>query len=64
MGCFIRHVCDVTVKLCTLQGCYKTCYQRNVIERCGCADAALPMQGKAFGDVTVTACNTSDIVQG
>ena len=46
------------------QGCYKTCYQRNVIEECGCADASLPMTGKAFDYVTVKPCNTSDIVQG
>jgi len=46
------------------QACFKTCYQRHVIERCECGDAYYPMRGLAFGDAKVIACRTTNITQG
>ncbi|KAI0226440.1 Amiloride-sensitive sodium channel subunit beta [Lamellibrachia satsuma] len=43
--------------------CFKTCYQRHMIERCDCGDAYYPMKGLAFGDARVVACRTTNITQ-
>ena len=48
----------------TSQNCYKTCYQREVIARCGCGDSYYPLTGKALGDVTVGPCVTTNREQG
>lgn len=50
----------------TLQACHKTCYQRNVIEECGCADPYVPSTGQAFGDINgnVDVCDPSNATQG
>ncbi|KAK2176079.1 hypothetical protein NP493_686g00003 [Ridgeia piscesae] len=42
------------------QACYATCYQRYVIERCGCADSQYPMEGAAFDYKRVSACNSNN----
>ena len=33
-----------------LQGCRKTCYQKNVIALCGCGDPSYPLSGQSLGD--------------
>ena len=46
------------------QACFKTCYQRHMIERCGCGDAYYPMNGTALGNSNNVACRTTNITQG
>ena len=46
------------------QACFKTCYQRHMIERCGCGDAYYPMSGTALGNSYIVACRTTNITQG
>ena len=41
-----------------------TCYQKYVIERCGCGDPEFPMNGAAFDYKEVKACDSSDSKQG
>ena len=44
--------------------CYKTCYQRHVISRCGCADSAYPMYGAAFDSDDHEPCSSSSESEG
>ena len=49
----------------TVQACQKTCYQRHVIERCGCFDAYYPAHNaSAFNHSTVPVCSVTNITQG
>ena len=49
---------------CELKACYKTCYQRYLLERCGCGDAQYPLEGVAFGGSAYSPCNSSVIEEG
>ena len=46
--------------VCTIQECTKTCYQKSVIDACGCYDASLPIgvSLSAFLDVNSTGKNS------
>ena len=44
--------------------CYKTCYQKEVIRRCGCADPQYPISGAAFGDFNGLSCDIMNVTQG
>ena len=46
--------------ICRWQGCLKTCFQRELIARCGCADIDLPTEGAAFNTVNNTLCGTEN----
>ena len=61
-----EHVCSNQYTLCILvaQACFATCYQRYVIERCGCADSQYPMEGAAFDYKRVSACNSNNATEG
>jgi len=48
-----------------MQACQKTCYQRHVIDRCGCSDAYFPADNaSAFNYVKVPVCSVKNITQG
>ena len=48
-----------------LKACYKTCYQRYLIERCGCGDAQYPLKGTAFGgDAAYHSCSSTNVTEG
>jgi len=51
---------------CSMQGCSQTCYQKNVINRCGCGDSYYPLSGTAFGgaDIHWPACLSTNATQG
>ena len=50
---------------CFAQACQKTCYQRHVIERCGCFDAYFPADNaSAFNYAAVPVCSVKNITQG
>ena len=59
-GLILWSVCDC------VQGCSRTCYQKNVIKRCGCGDVYYPLRGAAFGGVDVLwpACLSTNTTQG
>ena len=46
------------------QACYKTCYQKYVIQRCFCGDSQYPFYGEAFDHINVSACDPSIETQG
>ena len=46
------------------KACEKTCYQRNVIETCGCADPQYPSTGEAFGNGVNRSCDVRNITEG
>ena len=58
---------SLTIYLCAFdpQACIKTCYQKELIKRCGCADPQIPFTGIAFGDTEgLLACDSANIEQG
>ena len=66
---WFKQLCYLLVMLqfytCFSQACQKTCYQRHVIERCGCSDAYYPADNaSAFNYVNVPVCSISNITQG
>ena len=46
------------------QSCYRTCYQKYVVEACGCGDPQYPIEGQVFGGIEVIPCNTRNQTQG
>ncbi len=46
-----------------LQGCYKTCFQRYMIQMCHCADASLPNAGAALYNGSFPVCDLANITQ-
>ena len=42
----------------------KTCYQKHVMDLCGCADSAVEQYSKAFRYRNYTICDARDPIQG
>ena len=47
-----------------LQSCYRTCYQKYVVEMCRCGDPQYPIHGQVFAGVEVIPCNIRNRTQG
>ena len=49
--------------ICRSQACFKTCYQKYVIEGCQCADPQYPRIGAAFGssDTPADVCQVENV---
>ena len=49
---------------CVFKACLKTCFQRNVINKCGCADPYIAKNGAAFDYADTQSCDVRNGTQG